>query len=81
MGEMAELVDTAILEVCHAATSISFNAKPIAKDRLRLSARLKGEGIRSMPDLRRPAFPGAILDILPRCIDRRGPDGEEMEGI
>jgi hypothetical protein len=34
-----------------------------------------------MTDLRRPAFLGALLDVLPRCIDRRGPHGEETEGI
>jgi hypothetical protein len=34
-----------------------------------------------MMDLRRSAFLGAVLDILPRCIDRRGPNGEEMHGI
>ena len=71
--EMVDLVDAAVLEVCHAATDIRFNDEPVAKDRLRLSARLKGRGIRNMTDLRRPTFLGAILDILPRCIGRRGP--------
>ena len=79
--EMAELVDVAILEVCHAATGIRFDVEPVAKDKLRLPARLKGGGIKSMADMRRHAFLGAILDILPRCIDIRGPNGEEMEGI
>jgi len=74
-------VDAAILEVCHATTGIGFGAEPVAKDMLRLPARLKGGGVRSMVDLRRPAFLGAILDILPRCIDIRGPNGEETQGF
>ena len=78
---MTELVDAAILEVAHSATGIKFNAEQIAKDRLRLSARLKGGSIRSMADLRRPAFLGALLHVLPICIDKRGPNGEETEGI
>ena len=79
--EMAESVDAAILNVCHAATCIRFNVEPVAKDRLRLPAWLKGGGIRTMPDMRRPVFHGAILDILLRCIDKRGPNGEEIEGV
>jgi len=74
-------VEATILEVCHAAMGIWFNAEPIAKNKLRLPARLKRGGIRSMTYLRRSTFLGAILDILPTCIDRRGPNGEETEGI
>ena len=64
---MAELVDAAILEVVHAATGIRFDAEQVAKDRLRLHARLKGGEIvlRSMEDIRRPAFLGAFLDVMP----------------
>jgi len=67
--EMAGRVDAAILEVCHAATAIRLNDEPVAKNRLRLPARLKGGGIRSMTDLRQPAFLGALLGNLPMCID------------
>jgi hypothetical protein len=78
---MAKLVYAAILEVVHAATRIRFDAVQVAKDTLRLPARLKVGGIRSMEDIRRPAFLGALLDVLPRCIDRSGPDGDKTEGI
>jgi len=78
--EMAELVDAAIIEAVHVATGIDLNADDVAKDKLRLSARLKGGGLRNMTNLRRPAFLGAILDILPRCIDKKGPNGEVTKG-
>jgi hypothetical protein len=78
---MAELVDVAIMEVVHAAIGIQFDADQGAKDRLRLPARLKGGRIRSMTDLRRPAFLGAILDVLPRCIDIIGSYEERTDGI
>ncbi len=51
-GEMAELVNATILEVFHAATGIRFDAEQLAKDKLRLPARRKGGGIRSMEDMR-----------------------------
>jgi hypothetical protein len=63
------------------ATGIRFYAEHIAKDRMRLPARLKGGGIKRMADLRRPAFLGALLDVLPKCIGRIGPSGEVTEGI
>jgi len=31
-------------------------------------------------DTRRPAFLGALLDILPRCIDMKENNGEDMPG-
>jgi len=43
-------------------------------ERLRLPARMKGGGIKRA----RPAFLGALLDILPRCIDRKAGNGEEI---
>ena len=42
---------------------------------------MKGGGVKSMVDLRNPAFLGAIMDVLPRCIDRSGPNGEKTRGI
>jgi hypothetical protein len=72
---MASLVDAAILEAVHAATRIRFNAEKVAKDSLRLPTRFQGGGVRSMVDMRNPAFLGAILDVLPRCIDRTSPNG------
>jgi hypothetical protein len=35
----------------------------------------------SMEDIRHPAFLGALLDVLSRCIDREGPNSEKTEGI
>ena len=74
-------MDAAILEVCHATTGIRFGAESVAKDMLGLPARLKGGEVKSMGDLRRPAFLGVILDILPRCIDKRDPNGEKTMGF
>jgi len=79
--EMAELVDVAILEAVHEAAGIEFDAETVAKDILRLPTRLKGGGIRSMVDLIVPAFLGATLDILPRCIDRKDQEGEKTKGV
>jgi hypothetical protein len=78
---MARLVDAAILEAVHAATRISFDAEKVAKDRLKLLARLKGGGVRSMVDPINPALLGALLYVLPRCIDRTSPNGEKTRGI
>ena len=73
---MAEIVDVAIMEAEHAATGSKFNADEVAKDRLRLPSKLKGGELCSISDLKRPTFTGAIFDILPRCIVRKGPNGE-----
>jgi hypothetical protein len=78
---MAELVDAAIMEVVHAATGIRFDAERVAKDRLRQPARLKGGGIRSMGDMQQLAFMGAILHVLPSCIDGTRPNGEKTEAF
>ena len=67
--EMAYLVDACVLEAVEAATSIDFDQEEMAEERLRLPARMKGGGIKKQTDMRRPAFLGALLDILPRCID------------
>ena len=79
--EMAELLDLAIVEAVHSATGIEFDAETVAKDKLRLSARLKGGGIRNMVELSNLAFLGAMLDILPRCIDRKDQEGEKTTGV
>jgi len=75
------LVDATIMEVVHAAIRIRFDAEQVARNRLRLPARLKDGGIRSMGGMRRPAFLGAILDVLPRCIDITGPNGQNTDCI
>ncbi len=59
---------------------MDFDLESAAMERLRLPARMKGGGIIKAADTRRPAFLGALLDVLPRCIDMRAENGEEMPG-
>ncbi len=59
---------------------MDFDLESVAMERLRLLARMKGEGIKKAADTRRPAFLGALIDVLPRCIDKRAENGEEMAG-
>ena len=74
---MIEIADAKIMEAVHAATGIKFNADEVAKDVPRLPANLKGGGLCNMSNLMIATFLGAIIDdILPRCIDRKGPNGE-----
>ncbi len=63
-----------------AATGVDFDTEVMARERLRLPARLKGGGIRKAKDTRYPAFLGAILDILPRCVDKES-NGELTRGV
>jgi hypothetical protein len=53
----------------------------MAKERLRLPARMKGGGIKREADTRYPTFMGALLDILPRCVDKKESNGEITKGI
>ena len=71
----------AILEAVHAATRIRFDAEKVAKDKLISPTRMKGRGVRSMVDLRKPTLLGAILNVLPRYEDQTGPNGEKTRGI
>jgi hypothetical protein len=77
---MAEHVDWCILEAVQAATAVDFDMEAAAIERLRLPARMKGGGIKKATTTRRPAFLGALRDVLPRCIDRKAENGEEMPG-
>ncbi len=63
------MVDACISEVVKAATGIGFEKGELAEERLRLPTRMKGGGIKKLTDMRRPAFLGALLNSLPRCID------------
>ena len=58
--EMAEHVDKCIMEAAEAATWVEFGMDIAATERLRLPARMKGAGIKSAVDTRRPAFWGAL---------------------
>jgi len=63
-----------------AARCINYYEEDMTKDGLRLRARMKGLGIKKQKDLRRPAFLGVLLDILPRCIDIMETNGEVQRG-
>jgi hypothetical protein len=78
--EMARMVDGAIMEGAQAATIIYFEQTDAAKDKSRVPARIKGGGIKRLEDVRYPTFLGALLEILPRCIDRKKGDGEIERG-
>jgi len=60
---------------------VNFKTEVMAKERLRLPARMKGGGIRRATDTRCPAFLGALLDILPRCVDKAEANGEVTKGV
>jgi hypothetical protein len=78
--EMASLVDSYIKEAVEASTRTEFEEEEMAEERLRLQTRMKGGGIKKLSDLRRPAILGALLDILPRCIDIAESNGEVQRG-
>ena len=68
------------MEAVHAATGVDFDTEEAARERLRLPARMKGCGMKRASDTRYPAFLGARLDILPRCIDRKDEQGKSQPG-
>jgi hypothetical protein len=79
--EMAETMDLCIMEAVQAATGVCFETEKMAHERLRLPARMKGGGIKRTTDKRCPAFLGAMLDVLPRLIDRKDDNGEVTVGV
>ena len=79
--EMAETVDLCIMEAARAATGVSFETEKMAKKRLRLPACMKGGGVKRATNKRYPAFLGALLDVLPRMIDREDENGEVTMGV
>jgi hypothetical protein len=42
---------------------------------------MKGGGIKRAADVKYPTFLGALLDVLPRCVDRKDKNGEIVKGI
>jgi hypothetical protein len=58
-----------------------FKTKKMAKERLRLPTRMKGGDVKRATDKRYPAFLGALLDVLPRLIDRKDDNGEVTVGV
>ncbi len=78
---MAATVDCCIMEAVQVATGVSFETNEMARERLRLPARIKGGGMKNAMDRRYPAFPGALMDVLPRLIDRKADNGEITAGV
>ena len=68
------------MEAVQTATGVDFDSEDVARARLRIPARMKGGGIRRATETRYPAFLGALLDVLPICIDRTEADGESVPG-
>jgi hypothetical protein len=64
------------MEATQAATGVGFSTEETARNELRLPPRMKGGGMKKAADTRYPAFVGVLLDILPRCIDKRDEHGE-----
>ncbi len=79
--EMVKTVDLCIMEAVHAATGLNFEIENMAKERLRLPARMKGGGVKRATHKRYPAFLGAMLDVLPIMIDREYENGEVTVGV
>ena len=77
---MARRVDCCIMQAVHAATGVNFDTEVMAKERLRLPARMKGGGIKRTTDSWYPAFMGALLDIMSRCVDMKERNGEVTKG-
>ena len=78
---MAETVDLCIMEAVHAATGVSFETEKMAKERLRLPARMKGGGVKRATNKRYTAFLGALLDVLQRTFDKEDKNGEVSVGV
>jgi len=78
--QMEEYGDICIMEAIQAATGVDFDNEETARERLRIPARMKGGGIRRATETRYPTFLGALLDVLPRCIDRTEANGEKIQG-
>ena len=68
------------MEAVQTATGVNFETEMMARERLRLPARMKGGGIKRATVSRYPSFLGALLDILPRCVDMKERNGEVTKG-
>ncbi len=77
---MATRVDCYIMEAMQTATGVEFESELVARERLRIPARMKGGGIKRAADTKYPAILGAILDILPRVVEKKDKDGETVKG-
>ncbi len=73
---MAAHVGFCIMDIVQIATRVEFETEVMAKERLRLPARMKGGRIERAMGTRYPAFLGTLLDIMPRAVDREESNGE-----
>jgi hypothetical protein len=79
---MTKLVHGALLEAAKMTTTwVDFGSEDLARQRLHIPARLKGGWIRNISDLHQQTFVGAILDILPSCIDIANEKREIIKGV
>jgi hypothetical protein len=77
---MAHHDNRCITEAVRVATGVEFEAKETVRDRLRQTTRMKVGSIKRTTNTRYLAFSGALLDILPRCIDSKVENGEVERG-
>ncbi len=69
------------MEEVQVATGVNLDTEVMAKEKLRLPARMKGGGVKRAMDIRYPTFLGALLDILSRSVDKKDGNGETMKGV
>jgi len=62
------------------SNGLDFDGEDAARERLKIPARMKWGSIRRATETRYPSFLGALLDVLPRCIDRTEDNGESIPG-
>ncbi len=76
------MVEGALLEVAERRImGVDFVAKEMARRRLHIPTTLKEVGIRNITVLKQPTFVVAILDFLPRCIERNDDNGDIVKGV
>ena len=63
-----------------AATGVDFDIEEAARESLKIPARMKGGEIKRAEDTRYPAFLGALLNVLSRCVDRTEANRECIPG-
>ena len=68
------------MEAVQVATGVDFDTEETSRERQRLPARMKGEGIKRATDIKYMASLEALLDILPRCIVKTDNQGETHPG-
>ena len=75
------IVDEALIQAATAATGVDFAGSEISRKRLRLPARLRGAGLRSLVETTNAAFIGSVNQALPRFLDHVDSAGERVAGF